>query len=264
MADVPFARHERTHSTADVLGVHISALDLDGAVEQIGSWIEAHAHAYVTVTGVHGVMESRRDPELRQIHNAADMSTCDGMPMVWSCRWAGFREVGRVYGPDLVTAVVAAGTPKGWKHFFYGGNPSVADDLARTLRGQYPSVIVGGTHGPPFREDPFVEDAGVIDAINSSGADVVWIGLSTPKQERWMAEHRHRLDAPVLVGVGAAFDLLTGRVPQAPRWIQRSGFEWLYRLAREPRRLTSRYLRNNPRFVTSILREPPRAVERSG
>ena len=252
----------RGHATVDVLGVPISAIDLPAAVAELGNWIANGAREYVTVTNVHFVMEAQRDPALFDVAERAGMVTPDGMPMVWSCRWAGQRHVNRVYGPDLVQAAASAGVEPGWSHYFYGGLDGAADDLAARLAADNPGLRVAGTNEPPFRADVAREDDDVIDRINRSGADIVWVGMSCPKQERWMALNRDAIDAPVLVGVGAAFDLLTGRVKQAPRWMQRSGFEWLYRLAREPRRLARRYLRTNPRFVTSIVRRPPRQIGR--
>lgn len=249
--------NRRHHPVVDVLGVGISALDVPGAVAEIGRWIDRQDRTYVTVTGVHGVMESLRDPTLRDIHNQAGMCTADGMPMVWSCRYAGVKSAQRVYGPDLIVATAEAGVQHGWSHFFYGGQPGVADQLADTLVARHPGLRVAGTHSPPMREHVVLEDTDVIQAINESGADVVWVALSTPKQERWMHLHRDSLKTPVLIGVGAAFDLVTGRVSQAPRWIQRSGLEWLYRAGREPRRLVRRYARNNPAFVAAVLRHRP-------
>jgi N-acetylglucosaminyldiphosphoundecaprenol N-acetyl-beta-D-mannosaminyltransferase len=253
----------REHAVVDVLGVGLSALDMSAATDQIARFIQSGARTYVTVTGVHGVMESTRDSELREIHNRAGMSTCDGMPMVWSCKWAGAKDVERVYGPDLLRAVAAAGAERGWRHYFFGGQPGVADELAAELSRLVDGLQVAGTHCPPFRPDAVVEPPDVIEAINASGADIVWVGLSTPKQERWMARNRPLLEPAVLVGVGAAFDLVAGRLAQAPGWMQRSGLEWLYRLGREPRRLASRYLRNNPAFVSKIVRRRPTLTSKS-
>jgi N-acetylglucosaminyldiphosphoundecaprenol N-acetyl-beta-D-mannosaminyltransferase len=243
----------------DVLGVGISAVNLDTATRRISEWIEHDDHTYVCVTGVHGVMESRRDATLRAVHNASGMTTPDGMPMVWAGRWAGFRDIRRVYGPDLMRTVLQESTARGWSSYFYGGRDGVAERLAATMQAQVPGLTVAGTRTPPFpigAADPEAEAA----VINASGAQIVWVGLSTPTQERWMAANRDRLTAPVLIGVGAAFDLLCGEVRQAPRWIQRSGFEWAYRVGQEPRRLWRRYARNNPAFVAALFRSPPRPL----
>jgi N-acetylglucosaminyldiphosphoundecaprenol N-acetyl-beta-D-mannosaminyltransferase len=236
----------------NVLGVGVSAINPSIAVETIGRWVADRRSHYVCVTGVHGVMESLRDPEIRRIHNAAGLVTPDGMPLVWVSRLRGFEGVERVYGPDLMLAVASASGRAGYRHFLYGGGEGVADRLAAALRARFPGLEVVGTFCPPFRPLTAEEDAQVVDRINRSGADIVWVGLSTPKQERWMSDHLGRLSTPVMIGVGAAFDFHAGLVPQAPRWMQRSGLEWFFRLMVEPRRLWRRYLFNNPSFLAML------------
>ena len=252
--------HTEGHRRVDVLGVHVSAVTMDEAVDEVTRWIEHGERHYVCVTGVHGVMESQSDPHLRDVHNASGLTTPDGMPMVWGARAAGAWHTERVYGPDLMLALCERAAERGWSSFFYGGKVGVPEELARRLTRRFPGMAVAGSFSPPFRPLNPEEDARVVDMINDSTAQLVWVGLSTPKQERWMAAHRERLRAPVLLGVGAAFDIHAGRLPQAPRWMKRAGAEWLYRLYREPRRLWRRYLTNNPRFVIRILRQPPRLV----
>jgi N-acetylglucosaminyldiphosphoundecaprenol N-acetyl-beta-D-mannosaminyltransferase len=242
-------RRDWTRTRLDILGVQVSAITMADAVAAMDEWIRTRERHYVCITGVHGVMESRRDPELRAIHNRAGLVTPDGMPLVWMSRWLGQRHVRRVYGPDLMRAASAASAERGWRHFYYGGAPGTAEALRDALARAHPGLPVVGTLCPPFRPLSPEEDAAVVARINAAAPDVVWVGLSTPKQERWMADHVDRLTAPVLVGVGAAFDFLCGNKPQAPLWMQRSGLEWLFRLATEPRRLAGRYLRNNPAFV---------------
>lgn len=244
----------------DVLGVGISAVSMTQAVDRIGDWVARDDREYVCVTGVHGVMESRRDPELARIHNDSGLTTPDGMPMVWAGRRAGATWMTRVYGPDLMLAVLEQAVVAGWSSYFYGGAPGTPERLAERLVERFPGLRVAGTESPPYRPLTRAEDAAAVARIDASGADLVWVGLSTPKQERWMATHRPLLAAPVLLGVGAAFDIHAGLVPQAPRWVQRGGLEWAYRLGREPRRLASRYLRNNPAFVAAIARRPPRLL----
>jgi len=238
---------------ANILGVGVSALNMAMALEIIEGWIERREPHYVCVTGVHGVMESQRDEELRRIHNRAGLVTPDGMPLVWLSRLQGFHHVERVYGPDLMLALCERSVAKGYRHFFYGGAEGVPDQLASVFQKRFPGLQVAGTFSPPFRPLTADEDDRIVQMINAAAPDIVWVGLSTPKQERWMAGHRERLTAPVLIGVGAAFDFLTGRKPQAPRWMQRAGLEWLFRLLTEPRRLWRRYLINNPRFVLLVL-----------
>ncbi|HEY6057860.1 MAG TPA: WecB/TagA/CpsF family glycosyltransferase [Candidatus Limnocylindrales bacterium] len=244
----------------DVLGVRISAIDMAMALDEIERWISAREPHYVCVTGVHGVMESQRDPELRAIHNASGLTTPDGMPMVWAGRRAGARWMSRVYGPDLMLALCERAAARGWSSYFYGGKDGVPERLAARLRERFPGFRVVGTESPPFRALSAEEDDAVVARINAAAPDLVWIGLSTPKQERWMAAHVGRIKAPALLGVGAAFDIHAGTLRQAPPLLQRHGLEWLYRLYREPRRLWRRYLSNNPRFVLAIARRPPRLV----
>ncbi|HWE01622.1 MAG TPA: WecB/TagA/CpsF family glycosyltransferase [Tepidisphaeraceae bacterium] len=238
----------------DVLGVGISAVNMASALATIARWVERRSKHYVCVTGVHGVIESQSDPALKAIHNAAGMVTPDGMPMVWLNRLAGNKHVQRVYGPDLMLAVCAAtGVKGGARHFFYGGGEGVADLLAEKLREQFPRLQIAGTYCPPFRKLTAEEDRQIVETIDRSQADIVWVGLSTPKQEHWMSAHIGRIAAPVMIGVGAAFDFHAGLKSQAPHWMQRIGMEWFFRLITEPRRLWKRYLRNNPLFVWYVL-----------
>lgn len=234
---------------ANVLGVRVSAVNIPMVLDTIETWVQTRSCHYITITGVHGVMESQRDEEIRQLHNRAGLVTPDGMPLVWANHLQGNRHVTRVYGPDLMLAVCEASAQKGYKHFFYGGADGVPELLAEKLKDQFPHLQVVGTYSPPFRELTPEEDENIIRMIDESGADVVWVGLSTPKQERWMGAHLNRLQAPVMIGVGAAFDFHSGRKTQAPVWMQKSGLEWFYRLVTEPRRLWKRYLINNPQFV---------------
>ena len=237
----------------NVLGVGVSAISMADAVATIDSWIKDARRSYVCITGVHGVMESQSDKELCDIHNAAGMVTPDGMPLVWLGQLAGQCRVERVYGPDLFLEMMARSLETGSRHFFYGGGDGVAELLANRTRQRFPGVEIVGTHTPPFRPLTPEEDDAIVDEINDSRADIVWVGLSTPKQERWMAAHLGRLNAAAMIGVGAAFDFHAGLKSQAPRWMQRSGLEWAFRLATEPRRLGRRYLANNPRFVIHAL-----------
>ncbi len=247
----------------DVLGVGVSAIDLDIAVRTVADWITDREREYVCVTGVHGVMESQKDPELMRIHNQSGMTTPDGMPLVWCGRYAGAKAMERVYGPDLMLRLCAESVEPGWSHFFYGAGPGVAEELTVRLQERFPAMKVVGTYSPPFRDLTDAENEEVVALINESGADIVWVGLSTPKQERWMASFRDRLTAPVLIGVGAAFDIHAGRLRQAPRWLQRVGLEWFFRLVVEPRRLWRRYGFIVPTFIARIAIERPRLADSS-
>jgi N-acetylglucosaminyldiphosphoundecaprenol N-acetyl-beta-D-mannosaminyltransferase len=245
----------RTTPRVDVLGVNVSAINMDDALEVIDGWITSGEHQYVCVTGVHGVMESQRDPALRRIHNAAGLVTPDGMPLVWLSRIHGQRRTTRVYGPDLMLALCERSIATGYRHFFYGGGERVAERLVQRLERRFPGLAVAGVHAPPYRTLSPDDDEEIVRHINATKPDIVWVGLGTPKQEHWMAQHVHRLTAPTLIGVGAAFDFHAGVKAQAPRWMQRSGLEWLFRLASEPRRLGKRYLVNNPTFIWMTLRQ---------
>jgi N-acetylglucosaminyldiphosphoundecaprenol N-acetyl-beta-D-mannosaminyltransferase len=247
-----------TFARVDVLGVGISAIDPTDALGEVTRWIDNGLRHYVCVTGVHGVMESLGDPELLRIHNESGLTTPDGMPMVWAARIAGAKNTRRVYGPDLMLAVCERAAQRGWGCFLYGATDEVLDQLRSNLSDRYPDLKIVGSHSPPFRPLTPEEDEAVVRRINESGAQIVWVGLSTPKQERWMASHIGRVNASALFGVGAAFDIHAGKLRQAPRWMQRSGLEWCFRLASEPRRLWRRYAVNNPRFVLAISRRRPR------
>ncbi len=240
-------------SRVNALGVGVSALAFSQTIDILEHWIWHRQRHYVCVTGVHGVMESRRNDDLRRIHNDAGLVTPDGMPLVWLGRLRGQRGMERVYGPDLMLAFCERSAARGYRHFLYGGDEGVPDLLARELRRRFPGLNIVGTYSPPFRPLTVAEDADVVRRINDARPDVVWVGLSTPKQERWMAAHVDLLDASALIGVGAAFDFHSGRKRQAPRWMQRSGLEWLFRLLSEPQRLARRYLINNPGFVWHLL-----------
>ena len=243
---------EMNISRANILGVGVSSLDMPAAVATIEQWISRREQHYVCITSVHGVIESQYDESLRCIHNNAGMVTPDGMPLVWVSRMMGFHRTSRVYGPDLMLAVCERAQQRGFSHFFYGGGPGVPQRLIERLSRLYPALRVAGSYSPPFRQLTPEEDRHVVEQINSSGADIVWVGLSTPKQERWMAAHVEKLNAPVLVGVGAAFDFNAGLKRQAPQWMRKSGLEWTFRLATEPRRLWYRYLKSNPTFLLLI------------
>jgi N-acetylglucosaminyldiphosphoundecaprenol N-acetyl-beta-D-mannosaminyltransferase len=237
----------------NVLGVGISVLNLPAALAAIADAIGQRRKGYVCVTGVHGVMEAQDDGAFKKILNGAFLCTPDGMPMVWAGWLNGHREMSRVYGPDLMLEVCAWSETSGARHFFYGGAEGVAELLAGKLKTKFPKLTVAGTFTPPFRRLTEEETLRLQAQVAAAKPDILWVGLSTPKQEKFMAEFLPRLDATLMVGVGAAFDFHSGRVRQAPRWMQRSGLEWFYRLCSEPRRLARRYFRNNPLFLLKSL-----------
>jgi N-acetylglucosaminyldiphosphoundecaprenol N-acetyl-beta-D-mannosaminyltransferase len=233
----------------NVLGVGVSVLNLAQARDLVLGARSGRQLGYVCLTPVHALSEARADPAFRKILNESFLTTPDGMPVVW----LGPAGVERVYGPDLMLAVCDAGRATGLRHYFYGGAPGVAEQLHGKLTARFPGLEVVGTFTPPYRPLTADELATFRADVTRTRPDVIWVGLGTPKQERFMAENWRTLETGLLIGVGAAFDFHSGRVPQAPRWMQRSGLEWLFRLATEPRRLGPRYLKTNPLFVLRVL-----------
>lgn len=236
----------------DVLGVRITAQTLDDAVATIEHWIETGQRHYVCICTVNTIMECQDDQGFMDVVNGAGMRTTDGMPLVWLARRAGHKGVTRVYGPDLMLEMCARSARTGHRHFFYGGGPGVVEELTGNLQRRFPGLNIAGQITPPMLKVGELESQETIDAINASGADIVWVGLNTPKQDWWIANHRDLLNAPVLIAVGAAFDFHSGRVRQAPKWMQRNGLEWLFRLTQDPKRLWRRYLVLNSRFVGNL------------
>ncbi len=261
---VPSEKSDMNRERINVLGVGISVLTLESAVESVCELIAEGQQGYVTVTGVHGVSECQHDAELQRIHNESLLTTPDGMPLTWMGRWQGKTraEMDRVYGPDLMLRIFERGQSEGWRHYLFGGNDGVVDLLAEKLQARFPRAHIVGKHTPPFRPLSDAEENQLIEELHALRPHCLWVGLSTPKQERFMAQLLSKygnnaernglagLPAPlVMFGVGAAFDFHAGLVPQAPRWMQRAGLEWFYRLQKEPRRLWRRYLKNNPLFI---------------
>jgi N-acetylglucosaminyldiphosphoundecaprenol N-acetyl-beta-D-mannosaminyltransferase len=249
---MPVLVNDVSHAHADVLGIQISAIDMQSAVDLADRSIRSGAQGYVCVTGVHGVMEAQSDPDLYSILNRAFMNTPDGMPMCWVGRFQGFRSMRRVYGPDFMIAMCRLSVERGYRHFLYGGNDGVAPLLAARLSERFPKLQIVGTYTPPFRPLNPKEEAELFALVNDSRPDIVWVGLSTPKQEKFMARHLDLLKVPLMVGVGAAFDIHTGRIQDAPDWMKYSGLQWLHRLCQEPKRLARRYLLNIPKFLFRI------------
>jgi N-acetylglucosaminyldiphosphoundecaprenol N-acetyl-beta-D-mannosaminyltransferase len=238
----------------DVLGVEVSAVNMEQVLGSVEQWIADRDHQYVCVTAAHSVMDCHHDPALRRTFNASGLTVPDGMALVWLLKLHNQKHTSRVYGADLMQAVCQRSVEKGWRHLLYGGEQGVAEMLQARLEGQFPGIQIVGTYSPPFRAPTEAEDREIVKWINDRQPDIVWVGISTPKQERWMGAHRGQVDASVMVGVGAAFDFLSGRKQQAPLWVQRSGVEWLFRLATEPKRLWPRY-RQYPKFVWLVLRQ---------
>jgi N-acetylglucosaminyldiphosphoundecaprenol N-acetyl-beta-D-mannosaminyltransferase len=235
-----------------ILGVRVDAVQMADAIPLLSSWIDdpRDLPRFVAVTGMHGVAESQQNPVFREILNAADLVVPDGMPLIWVGRIYGHSLRRRVCGSELMEAFCEE-TGSLYRHFFFGGNSGVAEKLALVLQQKY-GITVAGTYTPPFRPLTDAEDDELACLVERTRPDIFWVGLSTPKQEKWMFEYRNKLNVPVLLGVGAAFDMNSGGVRRAPQWMQDNGLEWFFRLLSEPRRLWRRYLITIPRAVWSV------------
>jgi N-acetylglucosaminyldiphosphoundecaprenol N-acetyl-beta-D-mannosaminyltransferase len=237
-----------------VLGVRVDAVQIPDVISRMIQWIEMREVGnYIAVTGMHGVMEAQHSEPFKAILNGASLVVADGMPLVWVGKAHRYPMSRRVYGPELMETFCRV-TGGRFTHFFYGGAPGVAQRLGDVMKQRF-GIRVAGTYSPPFRRLNGDEERGLIDLLQSSRPDILWVGLSTPKQESWMAEYRERTRVPVLVGVGAAFDFFTGRTRQAPRWMREHGLEWLFRLSTEPRRLWRRYLVYGSQFAWNVALE---------
>lgn len=245
----------------DILGVHVSVTNPAHAICRMSEWISTGQRVHICVCDVNSLLNAAADPHLADFYNCSGLTLPDGVPLVWAGRAAGFKEIRRVCGPDLMPRALAVSPETGWRHFFLGGSAGVAERLAEKAQRDYPGIQIAGIACPPFRPLTSAETDELIDQINNSGADIVWVGLGAPKQERWMAEHRDRLNASILIGVGAAFNFGVGDLSRAPRWMQTAGLEWFYRLTREPKRLWRRYAYGVLRFCGGLVRRPPRPVE---
>ncbi|MGI5869937.1 MAG: WecB/TagA/CpsF family glycosyltransferase [Kiritimatiellia bacterium] len=239
-----------------LLDVRLAGVRLTQAVETILGYVKDGGRHYVCVFAVDSLLKCRDTPKLAAIANAADMTLCDGMPLVFVGRKIAKLDMDRCYGPDVMLRTIEAGCARGVRHFFYGGcDGTTIQRLEANLRAKFPSIQIVGSYVPPFRDLTDAERDDVVARIDASGADIVWVGIGTPRQDYWVSDYRPRLKAPVLIAVGAAFNFHAGTVPQAPRWMMRCGFEWLFRLLAEPRRLWRRYVIGNPRFIFLALKQ---------
>jgi N-acetylglucosaminyldiphosphoundecaprenol N-acetyl-beta-D-mannosaminyltransferase len=253
---------------ANVLGIGIDAVNMEEALERIAAELRQRRKGYVCLAGVHGVMEAQRDLGLAAIYAGAALAAPDGMPTVWMGHHQGFEEMERVPGPDLMLEVIGREEFCGYSHFLCGGKPGVAEELREHLLARYPFVKIAGTYTPPFGPMTHAQDMELIDMVGRLQPDIIWVGISTPKQERFMARYLPLLDTTLMFGVGAAFDFHTGRIADCADWIKRAGLQWLDRLIQDPKHLWKRYLRNNPPFLfysflqlaglkTYLLQPPP-------
>jgi N-acetylglucosaminyldiphosphoundecaprenol N-acetyl-beta-D-mannosaminyltransferase len=243
-------------NTRNVLGVPISMVDYERAIEVMNGLVATRERGYVCVAPVHALVEAQDDRELRSALSGATLVVPDGMPVIWAANLLGENLSDRVYGPELMLRFNDACAERGQRVWLYGGrDQGVLVKLALSMRQRHPGIKIVGGFSPPFRALSDEEESALAEQINTARPDVLWVGIGVPKQEKWMARMRDRLDVPVLCGVGAAFDFHSGRVAMAPGWMQRHGLEWAYRMAQEPRRLLPRYLRTNPRFVLALARQ---------
>lgn len=240
---------EKTLKKFPILEVKISAIDMPDACMLVEEAVEKKQKKYICVCPVSTIMECKRDAKVLASVNNADLATPDGMAVVWLGKMRGYGNIRRVYGPELMQAVCALSKDKGYKHYLYGSSPGILEKLKKNLTQKYPGLNICGAYSPPFRALTREEDEKIVREINGNCPDIIWVGLGSPKQDLWMYEHRQGIRAPVMIGVGAAFDFLAGAKPQAPRWIRNYGFEWLFRLVTEPNRLWRRYLVSYPLFA---------------
>lgn len=243
-----------TRQTGQVLGARIDALSWPQALGRLLGWARAHESRYVAISNVHVVVTASRDAAYREVINAADMATPDGAPVAWMLRRQGFAAQPRISGPDLMWALCARCAAENVAIYLYGSTDATLAALRAHLAQAFPGLAVAGTESPPFRPLTADEEDAAVRRINDSAAGIVFVGLGCPKQEYWMARQRGRVNA-VMIGVGAAFDFHAGIVKRAPPWMQRSGLEWLHRLASEPRRLWRRYLVTNTLFIIGAARQ---------
>ncbi len=238
----------------DILGVKVSAINMSEACGYIEQLIVNRQKGYVCVCPVSTIMACYDDEQVRGIVNGANLVTPDGMPTVWIGKNRGFKNIDRVYGPDLMLAMCNRSDQKRYRNYLLGSTAEILERLRLRLRAKFPNVTICGSYAPPFKEYTKQEDEKIINEINLAKPDIVWVGLGSPKQDIWIYEHREKIHAPVMIAVGAAFDFLSGAKPQAPVWMQHLGMEWFFRLCSEPRRLWKRYLIGNVRFLYHLCR----------
>ncbi len=239
-----------------LLDVPVAMTDYDEAIETMDALVASRERGYLCAAPVHALMVARDDPEMLEALRRATLVVPDGMPLVWAANALGEDLRDRVYGPELMSRYSDRCAERGHRVWLYGGrDQGTLVQLALSLRRRHPGIQIVGGHSPPFRPLSAEEEDALVHQINAARPDVLWVGIGVPKQEKWMLRMRERLDVPVMVGVGAAFDFHAGRVPMAPRWMQDRGLEWIYRTAQEPRRLLKRYLTTNPRFVLAFARQ---------
>ena len=246
---------EKSFDRVNVLGVGISAINPSIASSYLIEAVKDKKNSYVCVTGVHGIIESHRSKELKEIHNRSLLTVPDGMPAVWVGLEQGFYSMRKVYGPDLMLDIFSKTSEKNnnFTHFLYGATDNILSSMKKKLEVQFPHSNIVGTYSPPFRDLNENEENEISKILNLQKPDFMWVGLSTPKQEIFMSKYSHKFNVGIMIGVGAAFPIRAGKIKDAPNWIKNSGFQWLFRLIQDPKRLWKRYLDIIPRFIFLIL-----------
>lgn len=242
-------KRSSSSNVADVLGVSVAALNMEEALARISDELSLRRKGYICMAGVHGIMEAYRDPELSGIYAESRLTLPDGTPTVWVGRLQGQQQMERIAGPDLMREVFRRREFAPYSHFLYGGKEGVAQELRERFAKQYPWANIVGASTPPYRDLTLGEEREFIARIRRLKPDIIWVGISTPRQERFMHRYLQRLDTTLMFGVGAAYDFHTGRIKDSPQWVKSIGMQWFHRLMQDPRRLWKRYLRNNPAFL---------------
>jgi len=243
------------HSNVTILGTRVDMVQIPDALRLIQECIEKKSHGnYIVVTNANEVVAGKKRPEVRDAANNSRLSVPDGFSLILLARFYGYRLKKRAYGPDLMLAALKLAEQRSYSNFFYGSTQNTLDLLGKSLKGKFPALKVSGYYSPPFK-DEIEDDTVFVEKINKLSPDILWVGLGDSKQQVWMNKHRDKIKVPVMVGVGAAFNYLSGTKPQAPLWIRNNGFEWLFRLITEPKRLWRRYLINNSLFIYYVMKE---------
>lgn len=241
-----------TSKGVDILGVQVTPIGMTGVLNEIQRWIKTRQRHYVCACPNYSIMMSQQDVKFREALSGAGIVTADGKAVVWACKFLGGKDVQQVRGADLTRQTCRMAAERGYSVFFYGGTEGIPEKLAAVLAQAYPGLRIVGCYSPPFRSLSQSESEQIVKMINGANPDIVWVGLGAPKQEIWMADHLNKLSAPVVIGVGAAFDFIAGKTPEAPRWMQKAGIEWLFRLMKDPKRLWKRNL-YHPVFLAKVL-----------
>lgn len=234
--------------TCNILGVDIAAIDMKWLLTYLNHNIHSLSGDYICVANVHTTVTAYEDKEYRKVQNGGILAIPDGGPLSSVGQKRGFKNMKRTTGPSLMGEIFKISAEKGYCHYFYGSTDETLEKLYAALIDDYPGIQIAGMYSPPFRPMTEEEDKAIVERINETKSDFVWVGLGAPKQEKWMAAHQGRVEG-LMVGVGAGFDYFAGNIERAPEWMQKSNLEWFYRLLQDPRRLFGRYWHTNTKFI---------------